>query len=402
MKCKLVAVGSEIMNGTTLDTNSHYIIKRLYQVGVEVEKGITISDERATMYREIKAIVEDSDLIYILGGLGPTEDDHTKEVVGEVLGLDLQEDSYTLKKLEKMYRNRGVVMPTNNRQQALKLETSILLENNFGTAPGLYIEKDKKKIFLLPGPPRELKPMFEDSLKYLNIEGDRKLIYNLNLIGIGESNVELILKDSKIPDTIEVFTYAKERYLDIQIKYSDIYRQDFENSLKKLELIFRENIYGHNLASLEEIFLKNCSRKGLRVSFAESCTGGLLSSKLTDLDGASKVFSKGLVTYSNQEKIAELGVAKETLDRYGAISGETAMEMAEGVRLKAGSDMGISTTGIVGSQKEEGKNPGLVYIGISTKDSLYYKRFEFGGSRIDKKQEVASNAFLLGIKEIEK
>ena len=135
MKCKLVAVGSEIMNGTTLDTNSHYIIKRLYQVGVEVEKGITISDERATMYREIKAVVEDSDLIYILGGLGPTEDDHTKEVVGEVLGLDLQEDSYTLKKLEKMYRNRGVVMPTNNRQQALKLETSILLENNFGTAP---------------------------------------------------------------------------------------------------------------------------------------------------------------------------------------------------------------------------------------------------------------------------
>ena len=167
-------------------------------------------------------------------------------------------------------------------------------------------------------------------------------------------------------------------------------------------MIFRENIYGHNLTSLEEIFLKNCSGKGLRVSFAESCTGGLLSSKLTDLDGASKVFSKGFVTYSNQEKIAELGVAKETLDRYGAISGETAMEMAEGVRLKAGSDIGISTTGIVGSQKEEGKNPGLVYIGISTKDSLYYKRFEFGGSRIDKKQEVASNAFLLGIKEIEK
>lgn len=404
MICKIISTGSEIMNGTVVDTNSNYIMKKLYSLGIEVDETISISDKESRMFDTIKDSIEESDLIYIIGGLGPTDDDHTKNIVGKVLekNLILRED--LLRDLKYRYEKRSMPMPENNKKQALVLEGSIVLENKLGTAPGLLISDKGKKIFLFPGPPREMIPMFENSLNYIGLSTQSlNKIETINTIGIGESNLELLLKEIDLPKGLSVFTYPKDRRVDIQLLYKD-------NMDKELLSIYKDRlfkkldsyIYGIDCESLEEIFLKLCLKKSIKIGIAESCTGGLVSSRLTDIPGASNVLERALVTYTKDAKMDELAVKKSTLDRHGAISPETAIEMAEGVKAKSGADLGLSITGVAGPGKEENKKEGLVYIGISYLNQTYSEKFEFNGTRMDIKKLASSQCFIEGIKAIEK
>lgn len=403
MICQVISTGTEIMNGTTLDTNSNYIMRTLYDLGIEVDQAISISDDRDKMYRAISRSFKEADLIYIIGGLGPTEDDHTKDIVGDILNKKLVMDENLLKDLEKSYAYRGIKMPENNRQQALVIEDALILENNLGTAPGLFIKKEDKKIFLFPGPPREMIPMFEESLVYIEDNFQMNYIETINTIDIGESKLELIIRGIERPRGLEVLTYAKDRRVDIQLLYKEDFNQDLVSSYRKrLESKLGSHIYGKNYKSLEEIFMAKAREKSLKIALAESCTGGLLSNRLTDIEGASKTFERGLVTYTRTAKVEELDVSWSTLDRYGAVSGETAIEMAQGIRRKAKVDLAISITGVAGPGREEGKEEGLVYIGISTEVESYSRKYHFKGGRKDVKSLASSQALIDGIKAIEK
>lgn len=401
MRCEIISTGSEIMNGTTIDTNSNYIMDNLYKIGIEVDLAISVSDDRNYMKEAIGASIDRSDLIYIIGGLGPTEDDHTKDIVSEVLNLELVLDDNILNSLKLRYKNRGLKMPENNTQQALILEESLVLENKFGTAPGVYIKNKNKKIFLLPGPPRELIPMFDNSLKYLSLNGFHNKIETINTLNIGESQLEMILKEIEIPKEIEVLTYPKDRRVDIQLKYKENINLEVLNLLKKeIENKLVNNIYGYNYKSLEEMLLDIAYKKNYKLAFAESCTGGLLASRFTDVPGASNVLNRSLVTYSKEAKMDELDVRKSTLQKYGAISSETAIEMAQGIREKSKVDIGLSIIGVAGPGKEEDKSEGLIYIGVSTEANTYSVKHEFSGSRKVIKSLAASQAFIEAIKLI--
>lgn len=401
MICEIISTGSEIMNGTTIDTNSNYIMERLYKLGVEVDLTISVSDDRDKMKKAIGSSVDRADLIYIIGGLGPTEDDHTKNIISELLNLKLILKDDILNGLRERYMDRGIKMPENNIQQALIPEESTVLNNNYGTAPGVFIKKDNKKIFLFPGPPRELIPMFEDSIKYLNLNGNNNKILTINTLDIGESQLEIILKEIDIPKEIEVLTYPKDRRVDIQLKFKHDIDEDILNYLKsEIKNKLSDKVYGYDYDSIEEILLDLSLKNNYKLAFAESCTGGLLASRFTDIPGASKVLNRSLVTYTNEAKINELNVNELTLKKYGAVSKETALEMAEGVRIKANVDMGISITGVAGPGEEEGKKQGLIYIGVSTKDNKFVREHNFNGNRKIIKSLAASQGFIEAIKII--
>jgi len=398
MKAEIIAVGSELILGSTLNTNSQYLTKRLSEIGIDVLYHTTLKDNRDQLKEVIDIGLKRADLLIFTGGLGPTGDDFTKDVVSEALGLELVLDNSIEDDIRSYFNKTNKVMTPNNIKQAYIPEGSKPIKNDLGTAPGIFIEKDGKTVVLLPGPPREMKHMFDKYVMPLIKQDYIIKVVTLKTIGIGESNLETIIKDIiEENDNPTVATYAGDGLVDIKI----VARGDNESEVMKLleETVAKikdrigESIYSYNDEGIEEVVFKILKEKNYKIAFAESCTGGLVSSRFTQIPGVSEVFDRGIVTYSNMSKMEELNVSRLTLDRYSAVSEETALEMAKGLMDKTNVDIALSITGYAGPPSGEDEPVGLVYIGIASRDKSKVIKTRLNGDRISIQNKAALKAF---------
>ncbi|MCF6463279.1 competence/damage-inducible protein A [Clostridium sp. Cult1] len=399
MIAEIISVGTEIILGSTLNTNTYYLSKKLWEIGVDVLYHTSVKDNPKSLEQVIKIGLERSDILIFTGGLGPTSDDITKEVVSKTLGLDLELNKIMEDNIKKYFSEKDQNMPSNNTKQAYLPKGAKFLTNEIGTAPGIYIEWNGRKIILLPGPPKEMALMFNKYVIPLIQQDFIIKIKTINTIGIGESSLETLLLDIiKEQNNPSLATYAKEGRVDIKIIAKGCDETEvnsmLEDMISKIEDRIAQYIYSYEDESIEEIVFKKLKSKNMKIAFCESCTGGLISTKLTRIPGASQVFDRGIITYSNISKVEEVDVNKNTLDKYGAVSEQVAIEMAKGLLRKTGVDIALSTTGIAGpSGGSELKPVGLVFIGIATKDSSYAIKSIFSGERKSIQNRAALRAF---------
>lgn len=389
-KAEIIAVGSELLLGQITNTNAQFISKQLAEIGVNVYYHTAVGDNPERLKRAIQVAQERSNFIIFSGGLGPTKDDLTKETIASTLGKELVLNEEAFESIQEYFRKTGRDMSPNNRKQALVLEGSDVLVNRFGMAPGMFIQEGDTFYILLPGPPSELHPMFENEAKPLISEklGLKEKIVSvvLRFFGIGESQLETDLEDlidAQTNPTIAPLAADGEVTLRLTAKHKD--EKETERLLKETEAQILERVgeyfYGYGDTSLAFEASKALHEHGKTVAAAESLTGGMFSEWLTDLEGASSILNGSVVCYTNQVKQQVLGCREETLSSHGAVSKECALELAEGVRKLMGSDIGISFTGVAGPEPHEGQPVGKVFIGLSTKDQTDVFEWMFTGSR---------------------
>ena len=400
MKCEILSVGTEILLGDILNTNSRYLSNELANLGIDVYYHQVVGDNRERILNALKEAFSRSDIIITTGGLGPTKDDMTKELVAEFLGMDMYLHEESLKKIEDYFKKMGRIPVKSNEKQAYFPKEAIILENNNGTAPGAIFEKDGKAIIVLPGPPKEMEPMFNESVrKYLeSLTGYTIVSEVLRVFGIGESEAE-----NKLQDLIDngknptIAPYAKEGEVTFRITA----KGKNEDEARKLIKPLKEEVYNRlgNLiyntgdVSIQETVGEMLVNKNMTIGVSESCTGGLVSAKLIEYPGISSVFLEGAVTYSNEAKMRTLNVKKDTLEKFGAVSEETAREMAEGIAKRCGSRIGVSTTGIAGpGGGTEEKPVGLVYIGVYIDGETKVERHVFSGNRTAVRNKASMTA----------
>ena len=372
MKTALLTVGTEILFGQIVNTNAAWLSQQLNDLGIDVMYHYSVGDNPKRLEELIHFAFHDCDMIITTGGLGPTQDDLTKEVIAKAMGDRIVRNEQCLRDLKSHYDN-GRQMTENNLKQADMPSTAIPLPNAQGTAPGFWLEKDGKIITSMPGPPREMTDMFNKQIKpRLEKLQDSVIYYKiLRAFALGESKMETMLLpliDNQTDPTIA--TYAKEGECSLRIASKRPTLADAQKAVVDMEAkvlgIIGDFVYSCDDEELIEVVGKLLIEKNISVSCAESCTGGLFAGALTDIPGISAVFERGIVTYSNRAKMEELGVSAETLERFGAVSPETAVEMADGLQKKTGSDLCVSVTGIAGpGGGTEEKPVGLVYIGIA-------------------------------------
>ena len=396
---EVISVGTEIILGSTLNTNTYYITQRLAEIGIDVLFHTSVVDDSKLLKDVINVGLNRADILIFTGGLGPTADDMTKEVVSETLGLELKLDKDMECNIKKYFDKMNGSMPSNNTKQAYKPKGSQFLTNEMGTAPGIYIEWNGKILILLPGPPKEMKFMFDKYAIPLIKQDYTIKIKTINTIGIGESKLETVLKDIiQGQENPTIATYAKEGKVDIKVvaRGSDEKKVDklLNEIIEKIDGKIHKYIYSYNDESIEEVVYKKLKANNMKIAFCESCTGGLISSRFTSIPGVSEVFDRGIVTYSNRAKVEELGVKKNTLDKFSAVSEQVALEMATGLLNKTGVDIALSTTGLAGpSGGTEDKPVGLVYIGIATKNHSFVFKSVFSGDRLSIQNRAALKAF---------
>lgn len=396
---EIISVGTEIILGNTLNTNTHYISKKLSSMGINVQYHTAVIDNPNLLEDVINISMKRADLIVFTGGLGPTYDDMTKEIVAKALGIELVLNNSVKEEIENYFKKMSKPMTSNNIKQAYIPKGSHLLKNEIGTAPGLYIEHQGKILILLPGPPEEMKLMFNKYVIPLIKQDNIIKIKTINTIGIGESALESMLKDiindSNNPN---IATYAKDGKVDIKViakgKSEEKVNKLLQNTIQKIDSKISKYIYSYEDKSIEEVIYNKLLEKNMKIAFCESITGGLIVSRFTKVPGVSQVLDRGIVTYSNRSKIEELGVKEETLNKYGAVSEQVALEMALGLLNKTGVDITLSTTGIAGPSGGNCKKPvGLVYIGIATSDDTFAIKSIFNGNRTAIQNRTAIRAF---------
>ena len=412
---EILCIGTELLLGDIVNTNAAYLSQKLASLGIAVYRQSVVGDNPERLKVALKEAFSRADLVITSGGLGPTYDDLTKETVAEHFGRSMHMDGEVLAEIERYFTNRyGDVcrMTPNNRKQALVPDGAIVLRNPNGTAPGLAIEgEDGKTVILLPGPPREFEPMVDaEVLPYLaRRRGEVFFSRNVHIMGMGESAIENELKElmqTSVNPTVAPYAKDGECRLRITARAAD--RESAAAMCDAVvEKIYQsavgEHIYGVDVEKIEKALVTALTEKGLTISCAESCTGGLIAKRITDIGGASAVFLGGVVTYTNQMKERLLGVGHEVLERYTAVSEPVAAAMAEGVRERLGTDIGISTTGYAGPGGGDAENPvGTVYVGISTAAGTQVTRFSFSGMRSREyvRTLAAGRALLLALREI--
>ncbi len=390
MNFEIISVGTELLLGQIVNTNAREISRLLSELGFNVYYTTVVGDNPERLKQALAIAAERADGIITTGGLGPTGDDLTKETIAEYCGLSCVMHEESRKKLEMYFANRGQYMPENNLKQAEMPEGCIVLANDNGTAPGAIVETEKNVFIMLPGPPREMKPMLYDKVRpYLETKANCVIhSKSLRVFGMGESAIEEQLQElmqSMTNPTIAPYAKTGEVELRLTARAENV--EEAETLLKPLEESVREVlgdfVYAEGEdADLQQTVVKLLSEKGLTVATAESCTGGLVAKKLTEVAGASECFHCGVVTYSNDQKERLLGVRHETLAAHGAVSEETALEMSKGVRESAQSDIGIGITGIAGPGGGSKEKPvGLVYVSICAEGVHKAYRLNLGGSR---------------------
>ena len=402
---ELISVGTELLLGNIVNTNAAYLAEKCALLGLSMYHQSVVGDNEERLDETIRTALGRSDVVILSGGLGPTRDDLTKEVAAHVMGMPLKENKHTRKRIEEYFKNSQFkIITDNNWKQAQVPEGSIVVDNKNGTAPGLIMEKEGKSMILLPGPPNELKPMFEESIfPYLNkLQPEIICSCMVKICGLGESYVETQISDlieKQTNPTIAPYAKTGEVHLRITAKAPDEKeaRKLIKPVVKELRNRFGNNIYSTDeKETLAENVLNLLKEKGLTLTTAESCTGGMLAARLTDVPGASEVFKQGLVTYSNKAKRKLLDVKKTTLKDFGAVSEKTAKEMAKNGAFITGADACVSVTGIAGPGGGSDEKPvGLVYIACSLNNKITVKEFHFKGNRARVREYTVVRALTL-------
>ena len=389
MKAEIIAVGTEILLGDILNTNAQYISKELANLGIDLYYQTVVGDNPKRLKDTIYNAFSRADIVITTGGLGPTEDDLTKETGAEYFGKELILDEKALNRIKKFFEKTNRVMTENNIKQAYVPEGSIVMYNDNGTAPGIIIEENNKIMVLLPGPPKETIPMFEQQVRPFLISKQNYTLVSrvLRVADIGESMMETKVKDiidGQVNPTIAPYAKDTESLLRITARGKNENEANnlIEPVAKKIYERLGNSIYAEGETSIEEVVSNMLIEKNFTISTAESCTGGLLAATFIKYPGISKAFKDGIVSYSNDAKINRLNVKRETIEKYGAVSPQTAIEMAEGVAKTSNTNIGISTTGVAGPGGGTKEKPvGLVYIGICINGQTQTKEFRFAGNR---------------------
>lgn len=413
MKAEILCVGTEILLGDIVNTNAAYIAKELAQKGINVYNQSVVGDNPKRLEESLTLAFERNDMVIMTGGLGPTYDDMTKETVSAHFGKKLVLHQPSLDAIQVFFNKSGKEMTENNVKQAMMPEDCIVLPNHNGTAPGMIIEGEGKVAILLPGPPREMTRMWQDSVvPYLERISDEVIVsHNIKLFGIGESAMEQMLHDYLIShENPTAAPYAKDGECLLRVTAKAHSKEEAEGMMapmiREITKMLQEYVYGVDVPDIQTALVNTLKEKGLTVASTESFTGGLISKRITDVSGASGVFSFGACTYSNEMKEKILGVKAETLAVHGAVSKETAAEMAEGIRRAAGADIGISTTGVAGPEPSEGKPVGKVFIGVSYGDVTEVKELMLARGRVDDRDMIryigSSHALIMAMKAAER
>jgi nicotinamide-nucleotide amidase len=393
-RAAIIAVGSELLMTTRVDTNSLFITEQLNSLGIEVLFKIVAGDDRDELAHALRSALARVELVVCTGGLGPTDDDVTRDAVAAVLGRRLVEDAAIVERLRARFAGRGLAMPEINRRQAMVPDGARVLENAVGTAPGLWLEADGRVVALLPGPPREMKPMLGGLAagplreRAGGVPLRRRVV---RITGRGESHAEEALRPlyaawavGAIPigATILAAMGQLELHLSARAPTTSAADAALDQAVAGVQQVLGRDVYSTDGSPIEAVLGALLVERSLRLAVAESCTGGLVTSRLTDIPGSSRYVLQSVVAYANEAKVAMLGVPQETLDRFGAVSEETARAMADGIRARAGSDLGIGVTGIAGPDGGSPEKPvGTVAVALAGLGATRSRMFRFVGDR---------------------
>ena len=400
---ELIAVGTELLLGNIANTDAQMLSKGLSALGINVYYHTVVGDNPQRLKAAVEIAKSRADIIITTGGLGPTCDDLTKNVLAECFGKKLVYDEESAERIRDYFQrlHPGGTMTENNLQQAYLPEGCTIFSNDWGTAPGCAFEADGVRVIMLPGPPNECTPMFEHrAVPYLQALADGVIASRtLKIFGMGESAVEAKLRDRMNALTNPTLApYAKTGEVELRITAKAATVEEARALIvpveKEVRGIFGPLVYGADVASMEEVVLGLLKEKGLTMGTAESCTGGLVAKRLTDLSGASAVFRGGVVSYTNEVKAGVLGVPQEMLDEFGAVSAQVAQAMAQGARKVLGCDLAVSLTGVAGPDPDDRGNPvGLIYVALDTPEGTRVRELHLINGRARIRTVAATNAF---------
>ncbi len=404
MIVELISVGTEILMGNIVNTNAAYLASRCADLGAICYFQTVVGDNPGRLKDTLKLALSRADAVIMTGGLGPTQDDLTKQTVAELFNRRIYRDEATCEDLRAYFKRRGITCTENNFRQAEIPEGAEILSNHNGTAPGIYVFDDTKHVFLLPGPPNEMKPMFEESVAPRLSALSGEVIYSrmVKVCGIPESTAETMLSDILEAQTNPTIApYAKLGEVHFRISAKAANEAEAEQLVlpvvEELQKRFGAAVYStHEEEELEDAVIALCKERGYHITTAESCTGGLISARLVNVSGASACFDRSFVTYANEAKLEELGVSEETLARFGAVSEETAKEMVIGAQKHGRAEVSIAVTGIAGPTGGTADKPvGLVYVACAVKEKLWVRRYQFGGNRTKNRENTVTVALAM-------
>ncbi|NCB63739.1 MAG: competence/damage-inducible protein A [Clostridia bacterium] len=400
---ELIAVGTELLLGNIANTDAQTISQGLSALGINVFYHTVVGDNPQRLIDAVEIARKRADIIITTGGLGPTCDDLTKQVLARTFGKELRFHRESADRIAGFFEmlHPGKPMTENNLQQAMLPEGCTIFANDWGTAPGCAFEADGVRVLMLPGPPAECSAMFRHrAIPYLKSLADGTIVSrSLRIFGMGESSVEAMLRDKMNAMTNPTLApYAKEGEVELRITAKAGTEDEARALIAPVEQDLRDLlgpvVYGADVSALEEVVLELLKEKGLTLGTAESCTGGLIAKRITDLPGSSAVFKGGVVSYTNEVKHNLLGVPRELLDEYGAVSPQVAEAMARGARKALGCDLAVSTTGVAGPDSDDRGNPvGLVYVGLAGEGFTFVKKLNAGDRRGRVRNVAAGTAF---------
>lgn len=404
MTVELISVGTEILMGNIVNTNAAYLAGRCADLGAVCYFQQVVGDNPDRLKETVRQALTRADAVLLTGGLGPTQDDLTKQTIAELFGRKLYTDESVCEALKAYFAKRGIACSENNFRQALIPEGAEVLPNDNGTAPGIHLFDETKHVFLMPGPPNEMKPMFEQSVapKLSALSGEVIFSRMVKVCGIPESTAETMIADileGQTNPTIAPYAKLGEVHFRISAKAKEeaAARALTEPVVEELKKRFGAAVYTVcEQEELEDAVIALCKEHHYRITTAESCTGGLISARLVNVSGASTCFDRSFVTYANEAKVEELGVSKETLERFGAVSEETAREMALGAQKHAKAEVSVAVTGIAGPTGGTPEKPvGLVYVACAVKERVWVRRYWFGGDRAKNRENTTTVALAM-------
>ena len=411
MKAEILCVGTELLLGDIINTNAAYLSRELAACGISCYYQSVVGDNAGRLAESLQLALSRADIVITTGGLGPTYDDLTKETVASCFGLGMELHQPSLDRMVSFFSRIGRPFTKNNEKQALMPVGATIFKNDRGTAPGLAVEKEGKAVIMLPGPPNEMTGMFQDQVKpFLQSKSTETLrSHTIHIFGLGESAVEDVLHDYMLAHTNPtVAPYAKTGEVQLRVTASapgaDAADALIAPVVREITAMFPEHVYGIDAGDMQTALVGALAAAGRTIAVAESCTGGMIASRITEVPGASAVLLCGVCAYSNQSKADFLGVSRDTLEAYGAVSAETAREMARGARLRAGADIGLATTGVAGPSGGTPEKPvGLVYVALSTAEKEKALELKLGRGYADERELIRGlaclNAMFLVLKE---
>ena len=404
LRAEILSVGTELLLGQITDTNAVALSQAISTLGISLFRRTTVGDNHDRLLAALKDALRENDIVFTIGGLGPTQDDITRDVLAEAIGTTLNRDNAIEERLQQFFAGRSVRMTDNNLRQAMVPEHGRPIDNPNGTAPGLLFEKDGKIAIALPGPPNEFLPMLENQIMPLLLEktGGVGVIHSrvLRVCTLGESMAEDMIRDLMQDENPTVAPYAKlgEVHLRVSSLSPDAETADrlIAGKVAQIEERLGNYVYGYDDETLEAAVIRLLTERDMTVAAAESCTGGLLAGRLTNVPGSSRVFPGGVVVYSNSAKIDLCGVPGALLEEHGAVSSEVAIALAQGVRERFHSDFGVGITGIAGPDGGTVKKPvGLVYIAVADKAGVKEDKLNYWGARQDIRYRSAQYALVM-------